>query len=877
GQPGQFRVSVAQNVSDDTIVAYAISGNAEVEKDYGTLTGLVTILAGESSAYIELFTIDDILVEPDEEVTLTLVEILSGDTNLAIGDSYSATISILDNDSSTISISTSATTITEGDGRLIFSLSMDKASSTDTVVAVSVSGTTTSEEDFLPITANVTILAGETEALVELTLIDDSIVEDSELVTVVLEEIVESDSDITLGEIFEASAEITDNDTAEVTIAPISNGAEGSFDGLIRVILSNASGTDTQISYTVDGTAINGVDYGALSGHITIPAGETSADIEIAVVDDQIAELSESVSITLSGVAGALEITLGSQDTASISISDNNQSTIVTSATTGVFVDPLGNLVVRDWLGGDTDDAISVKAVTINGTKYLSISDKGSTLGTNIGGALSIRGTEVRVPFSSFTGDIVFDLLGGDDTVTFSGTIGALPGGVIFETGEGFDTIVIKGSATLSADRDFIALSERFVGGSGGQITVSGDGDIIIDNGDGGGLGQYDGITINGGAKFEAIGSGSITLTGIGGGSGPRNAGVEISKGHLSVNTGNISILGVVQAGVDTSGSGVVVSGASTIGRDSQISGAIEISGMSLAGEKSSNGVSITGKSLITAKGSTSVEIQGSSASTVGSNFGVVVSGGSRITTEFGSISVLGGGSGNGSRSGLAITTKSSIESTAGSILLSGTGGIGADKNAGVIVSGGSSVRTADSGNITISGTSWGSNRNNTGVILDKAQLGAESGNIQVFGAGSLSSNSSKNSGVSIKGSLIQTNSSVTIDGISGKGTKDNHGVISTSSEMAASGTLLINGTSITQTGIGFSNNVGIYFSTGTRLSGGFGSLISGTGGQGTSKNHGIFAKSDIVIAGEITPADFVGVAGGGSGSVDRFGTLFVP
>src|SRR5207302_3062771 len=47
------------------------------------------------------------------------------------------------------------------------------------------------------------------------------------------------------------------------------------------------------------GTASNGVDYVEIADHITIPAGATSADIEINAIDDHFVEGPESVIITL--------------------------------------------------------------------------------------------------------------------------------------------------------------------------------------------------------------------------------------------------------------------------------------------------------------------------------------------------------------------------------------------------------------------------------------------------------------------------------------------------------------------------------------------------------------------------------------------------
>jgi hypothetical protein len=44
------------------------------------------------------------------------------------------------------------------------------------------------------------------------------------------------------------------------------------------------------VNYTLAGTATAGSDYAALSGSVTIPAGAASATVDVAVLDDAMAE-----------------------------------------------------------------------------------------------------------------------------------------------------------------------------------------------------------------------------------------------------------------------------------------------------------------------------------------------------------------------------------------------------------------------------------------------------------------------------------------------------------------------------------------------------------------------------------------------------------
>jgi acetyl esterase/lipase len=69
--------------------------------------------------------------------------------------------------------------------------------------------------------------------------------------------------------------------------------------GSFRLSLAATLGADLTVRYRVAGTAANGVDYAPLSGSVTLPAGETSALVDVQPVDDGLAETGETVILTL--------------------------------------------------------------------------------------------------------------------------------------------------------------------------------------------------------------------------------------------------------------------------------------------------------------------------------------------------------------------------------------------------------------------------------------------------------------------------------------------------------------------------------------------------------------------------------------------------
>jgi hypothetical protein len=91
----------------------------------------------------------------------------------------------------------------------------------------------------------------------------------------------------------------------------------------IPVSVSSAYPTDVTVQYSVtDGTTLgSGVDYTLASGTLTIPAGDTTANIVLVVTDDSIFEQTETFTVTLSNPSNS---TLGNNTVNTFSILDND-------------------------------------------------------------------------------------------------------------------------------------------------------------------------------------------------------------------------------------------------------------------------------------------------------------------------------------------------------------------------------------------------------------------------------------------------------------------------------------------------------------------------------------------------------------------------
>ena len=191
----------------------------------------------------------------------------------------------------------------------MFTVTQTTTAVSDTVLSYTVGGTATAGTDYTALSGTVTVPAGSTNAAIDVTgIVADSLVEGTETVTVTLTGITASDPGITIdGANDSDSIDVLDGDAAQLSIAGTTDGNEtGPVDGVLTVTQSTTAVSDTVISYTGGGTATAGTDYTSLSGSVTVPAGSTSATIDVTgIVADSLVEGTETVTVTLTGITAS--------------------------------------------------------------------------------------------------------------------------------------------------------------------------------------------------------------------------------------------------------------------------------------------------------------------------------------------------------------------------------------------------------------------------------------------------------------------------------------------------------------------------------------------------------------------------------------------
>lgn len=103
---------------------------------------------------------------------------------------------------------------------------------------------------------------------------------------------------------------------------PQPNASEtGPINGRFQIDLDAPRAQKTSVAFTVSGTATNGKDYAKIKKMVVIPAGTTSAYVDISPINDKKKELDESVTLNINPSSA---YTLSTTTVASVNITDND-------------------------------------------------------------------------------------------------------------------------------------------------------------------------------------------------------------------------------------------------------------------------------------------------------------------------------------------------------------------------------------------------------------------------------------------------------------------------------------------------------------------------------------------------------------------------
>ncbi len=515
-----FRVYLEGASSRGVTAQYSTSdATATAGSDYSAVTGgSVTISAGDTEAFITVTVLDDMVDEGNETFTVTL----TGPVNAELSDGV-ATGTIEDDDDMP-RLSIADTSAAESAGAMTFRVYLDGAGSEGVTAQVSTSdATATAGSDYSAVTGgSVTIAAGDTEAFVTVTVLDDMVDEGNETFTVTLTGPVNAElSDgVATGTIED------DDDMPRLSIADTS-AVESAGEMTFRVYIDGASsqGVTAQVS-TTDATATAGSDYSAVTGgSVTISAGATEAFVTVTVLDDMVNEGSETFTVTLTGPVNA-ELSDG---VATGTIEDDDDMPRLSIADTSA-AESAGAMTFRVYLDGASSEGVTAQVSTSDAT-----ATAGSDYSAVTGGSVTISAGATE----AFVTVTVLDDMVDEGSETFTVT---LTGPVNAELSDGVAT------GTIEDDDDMprLSIADTSAAESAGEMTFR----VYLDGASSEGVTAQvstTDATATAGSDYSAVTGGSVTIP-----AGDMEAYVTVTVLDDMVNEGNetftVTLTGAVNA-----------------------------------------------------------------------------------------------------------------------------------------------------------------------------------------------------------------------------------------------------------------------------------------------------------------------------------------
>ena len=328
--PSAKTITVEYTVTDGTAIGGA---------DYTAIAGVQTlnIAPNTQSKQIPISILTDSLDEDNETITVSLTSATNATIARAAG-----TLTIQDDDSQPTIVISDFTANSEADGTISVTASLTAPTSrTVTANYETKSGTAVSGSDFAYETGTITFNPNQSATTFDLTLLNDSINENTEQFTLDITNASNASAPasapvITIPDDDQLSISVSDN----LTIANEGVGTHG-----ITVNLSNASTDNVTVDYVTNNITASGADYSISgTGTLTFPAGTTSQPLTITVVDDVSNEGPETFELAISNATGGATI---SDPSNTITILDDDGDPTVTISDVSVSeADPTVNVAI---------------------------------------------------------------------------------------------------------------------------------------------------------------------------------------------------------------------------------------------------------------------------------------------------------------------------------------------------------------------------------------------------------------------------------------------------------------------------------------------------------------------------------------------------
>ena len=371
GLGGSVSVSISPAPTAPFVGNYTLSGTATNGTDFRSSGGTFLVPNAVTTAVVSLVTTDDNVDEPDETIILTLNE----GTGYTVGSDSVHTLTIIDNDSTIVSLARSGTGgIDEGETAeftVILGRSLVAGDTIDVPLSIGGTGVTTDDWSLAlkmgsSLNTGVT-LSGETTATPQITLAGAG----ADTATLVLTAIRDSDNAegaetftvalgpndtstngfdrdglaTNVGGGADPSTSANSFDVAVTNVAPVTvsftstavTAMEGGTADL-TVQLSGARSIDTRLQIlTLSTSASENSDFIPGPFMLTISAGQTEKVLSIRLLEDMFDERPETVNVLLSNIGLPAGVVLGSPSQVAITILDNDPTGVELSGSSATL------------------------------------------------------------------------------------------------------------------------------------------------------------------------------------------------------------------------------------------------------------------------------------------------------------------------------------------------------------------------------------------------------------------------------------------------------------------------------------------------------------------------------------------------------------
>lgn len=287
----------------ETIRFATAAGSAMQGSDYYGAAPTVSFNAGETSKTVSVSIINDTTIEADETFT---VRLFSPSSDATVGTQATAAVTIIDDDSGggPPVLTTQAMQVNEADGTadIVVTLS-PAATSTVTVGYSTVSNSATGGTDFYGTAGNLTFNPGETTKSWSVTLVDNTIDEPSEQFNARLY----NANGATIAQPLTPITIVDDDGAGSNPVLSVSDASvvESTGQASVTVSLSIAADVDVTVFTQKGTTQGGGQDYFGFTQLLQFRNGETSKQVDVTIIDDNVPEPTEVIKVRLNNPTGA--------------------------------------------------------------------------------------------------------------------------------------------------------------------------------------------------------------------------------------------------------------------------------------------------------------------------------------------------------------------------------------------------------------------------------------------------------------------------------------------------------------------------------------------------------------------------------------------